>query len=62
MVSGYSKGYGFDDHEDAPIEIDHAWNAVEIDQHWYLVESTWGAGFVNDEKLFERKLNPYYFL
>ena len=62
IVSGYSKGYGFDDREDAPTETDHAWNAVEIDHHWYLIESTWGAGHLNDQKIFERELNSYYFL
>ncbi|CAF3584585.1 unnamed protein product [Adineta steineri] len=61
-VSGYSKGYGFDDREGAPTEPDHAWNAVEIDGHWYLVESTWGAGKLNDNKAFERELDSYYFL
>ncbi|CAF1378502.1 unnamed protein product [Adineta steineri] len=61
-VSGYSKGYGFDDREGAPTETDHAWNAVEIDGHWYLIESTWGAGKLNDNKAFERQLDSYYFL
>ncbi|CAF3768741.1 unnamed protein product [Rotaria socialis] len=61
-VSGYSKGYGFDEREGAPTETDHAWNAVEIDHHWYLIESTWGAGHLTEEKNFQRKLNSYYFL
>ncbi|CAF1192948.1 unnamed protein product [Adineta steineri] len=62
VVSGYAKGYGFDYREGAPTETDHAWNAVEIDGHWYLIESTWGAGHLNDSKAFERKFNGYYFL
>ena len=62
IVSGYSKGYGFDDREGAAAEVDHAWNAVEIYQHWYLVESTWGAGSLTDEKKFKRQLTSYYFL
>jgi transglutaminase/protease-like cytokinesis protein 3 len=36
-INGYSKGYGFDDHEDALKEIDHVWNAIKIDHHWYLI-------------------------
>ncbi|CAF3430030.1 unnamed protein product [Rotaria socialis] len=41
IISGYAKGYGFDDRNGAtPMETDHAWNAVEIDDHWYLMEST----------------------
>ncbi|CAF1482714.1 unnamed protein product, partial [Rotaria sordida] len=62
VVSGYSKGYGFEDRTDAPSEIDHAWNAVEIDHQWYLMESTWGAGHLDDTKQFKRELSSYYFL
>ena len=62
IVSGYAKGYGFDDRVEAPSETDHAWNAVEINGHWYLMESTWGAGHLNNQKTFERELNAYYFL
>ena len=61
-VSGYSKGYGFDSREGAPTETDHAWNAVEIDHHWYLMESTWGAGHLNEQEMFIRQLSSYYFL
>ncbi|CAF1305689.1 unnamed protein product [Rotaria magnacalcarata] len=63
VVSGYSKGYGFDDRDGAtPMETDHAWNVVEIYHHWYLMESTWGAGHLNDQKQFKRELTSYYFL
>ena len=62
IISGYAKGYGFDDREGAPSETDHAWNAVQIDQHWYLLDSTWGAGHLNDTKQFQRQLTTYYFL
>ncbi|CAF1235375.1 unnamed protein product [Adineta steineri] len=61
IVSGYSKGYGFDSREDVPTDTDHAWNAIELDGHWYLMESTWGAGRLTDEKLFQPELNTYYF-
>ena len=56
------KVMGFDNREEAPPETDHAWNAVEIDNHWYLMESTWGAGHLNEQNTFKRKLNSYYFL
>jgi len=61
IVSGFSKGYGFDDRDDPLSDTDHAWNVIEIDNHKYLMESTWAAGHLTDEKLFERKLNTYYF-
>ncbi|CAF4222808.1 unnamed protein product, partial [Adineta steineri] len=28
---------------------------------WYLMQSTWGAGNLTDEKLFQRQLDTYYF-
>jgi hypothetical protein len=62
VVGGYAKGYGFGNQEGVPTEPDHAWNVVEIDHHLYLMESTWGAGHLNKEKSFARKLNSYYFL
>ena len=62
IVNGYSKDYGFDDCKNAPTEIDHAWNVLEIDGHYYLIESTWGAGHLTDQKLFKRELQSYYFL
>ena len=62
IVSGYSKGYGFEISKGIPTETDHVWNAVEISGHWYLIESTWGSGYLNDEKSFVREFNPYYFL
>lgn len=62
IVGGFSKGFGFEDRVDAPTRTDHAWNAVDIDGHWYLVEPTWGAGHLTEEKAFERRFNPYYFL
>ena len=62
VIGGYSKGYGFDDRESAPNETDHAWNAVEIYHHWYLIDSTWGAGHLNDKEEFVHDLTPYYFL
>jgi hypothetical protein len=62
IVDGYSKGYGFEFRKNPPLRTDHAWNAVEIDHHWYLIESTWGAGHLNGQNVFEHDLHSYYFL
>ena len=62
VVGGYSKGYGFDGYANAPSETDHAWNAVRIGEYWYLIESTWGAGSLDERKAFKRELESYYFL
>ena len=57
-IIGYSKAYGFDEF----LKKDHVWNVVEIDQHWYLIDSTWGSGYLNEQKTFEQQLNTFYFL
>ena len=62
VVSGYAKGYGFDTRKGVPTDTDHAWNAVQIDDHWYLLDSTWGAGHLNNESNFVKELTPFYFL
>ena len=62
IISEYAKGYGYDDRESASGETDHAWNAVQIDQHRYFIDSTWGAGHLNDRNEFVWDLTPYYFL
>lgn len=59
VIGGYSKynytpGMSFSD-------PDHAWNAVKIDEKWYLIDSTWGAGNVENGK-FNRKFEDYFFL
>ncbi|MBI4338478.1 MAG: hypothetical protein HY680_00835 [Chloroflexi bacterium] len=61
VVEGWSKGYGYVNNQldDRP---NHAWNAVLIDGKWYLVDSTWGSGFISQEKQFVRQFNDYYFL
>ncbi|CAF1015925.1 unnamed protein product [Didymodactylos carnosus] len=61
-IGGYAKGYGFDPKATLLTETDHAWNSVQIDNHWYLIESTWGAGSLDDNRKFNKKLNTYYFL
>ena len=51
-LSGYSK----------PEPPGHAWNAVRIDGHWYLIDSTWGAGHVNDQQEFVQEFDDFNFL
>jgi hypothetical protein len=57
VINGYAKGYKYD----APTKIHHTWNAVEIDHHWYLIESTWGAGYLNEQNIFQHEPSSYYF-
>ena len=40
----------------------HTWNAVRIDSAWYLVDATWGAGYMTYNDEFVQKQNDFYFL
>ncbi len=61
FIGGVSKGYGYVAGSD-PGVIDHAWNAVQLDGQWYLLDSTWGAGYIGDDGRFVSRFNDYYFL
>lgn len=58
IVQGYAKGLGYITGSDR--QINHAWNAVKIDGRWYLLDATWGAGGVSNDR-FVRRFNPHYF-
>jgi len=41
----------------------HTWNAVQIDGGWYLLDNTWGAGYVDPQKRrFHKDFQENYFL
>jgi hypothetical protein len=61
VVEGWSKGYGYVD-DTLYGDPNHAWNAVSLGGNWYLIESTWGSGFIGEEKRFVRRFESYYFL
>lgn len=58
IVIGYAKGIDYAVGKDD--QINHGWNAVKIDGDWYLIDTTWGSGTVNDN-IFKAQFNPYYF-
>ncbi len=62
MIGGYSKGYNYQEGELFSHRNSHAWNAVRIDGQWYLVDVTWGSGYINESFRFIRRFNDYYFL
>lgn len=54
VVSGYTKQNGAVDY------LPHAWCASQIDSVWYLIDPTWGSGYISKGK-FVRKINDNYF-
>ncbi len=62
MISGLTKGFSYLTRGRLGA-VDHAWNAVKIDGQWQLLDSTWGAGHLNNKtKRFVQNFKPYYFL
>lgn len=61
-IRGKAKGYAYAMRGKAGL-INHAWNSVRIDGHWYLLDSSWGAGYIDSEtKRFVRDFESHYFL
>lgn len=61
IVSGYSKGYGFNPNRRI-TNPDHAWNVVKINNQWQLIDVTWSSGYVNEKKQFKQKFTFEFFL
>lgn len=60
VLTGWSKGYDLKPGAYTMGER-HAWNAVNIDGKWYLLDATWGAGYVYEKK-FHFRHNEFFFL
>ncbi|OWF41860.1 kyphoscoliosis peptidase-like [Mizuhopecten yessoensis] len=62
-ISGYSKGYSYKVGVAITTKSDtnHAWNGVFVNNEWRLVDCTWDAGHVGDNK-FHRHEGEFYFL
>jgi hypothetical protein len=61
-ISGYGKGYGYAPGKNFSGLPNHAWNAVKINGSWYLMDSTWGAGYVSVDKKYVRKFDDHFFM
>lgn len=55
VVEGYTKQKGFADY------IPHAWCAAQIDTTWFIIDPTWGSGYISNGK-FVNKINNDYFM
>ncbi|KAH3755730.1 hypothetical protein DPMN_190429 [Dreissena polymorpha] len=64
IICGYAKSYGYQPGDDVMRDSHntHAWNSVYIDNDWFLVDVTWGAGFVKskERKYVSRFTNAYF--
>jgi hypothetical protein len=60
-ISGWAKGYGYNAGDQINGRTNHAWNAVKINGGWYLIDSTWGAGHIYEQR-FVREFDEAYFL
>lgn len=58
IVTGWSKGYG----EQLSGRPNHAWNAVKIKLRWYLLDVTWGSGYINSQGKYIKYFQDHYFL
>jgi hypothetical protein len=64
IISGIAKSSSLDMGKKLPKKANHAWNRVKLsDEKWYLIDATWGAGFVDkDVQKFTKKFNDYFYL
>ena len=61
-ISGYGKGYGYLPGTNFRGPANHAWNAVKINGSWYLMDSTWGAGYVSGDGKYVRRFDDHFFM
>lgn len=64
IVEGHAKGVTFN-YADPELNDDtkHIWNSLRIDGKWYLVDVTFGSGYINHQKkIFVKKFSDSYFL
>ncbi len=54
-IAGYTKEY-----DNSISEYNHAWNAVKIGSNYYLLDLTWAAGYMADDKFFQEFTSRYF--
>ncbi|KAF8630666.1 hypothetical protein AX15_002814 [Amanita polypyramis BW_CC] len=63
-VGGHGKGYGYQTltpgQSVPPYQGNHAWNCVLMDGEWRLIDSCWGAGYLNGST-YTQSFTPHCF-
>jgi hypothetical protein len=63
VIQGYAKGYSYSVNKKIDFsDTNHAWNGVVLEGKLYLLDNTWGAGYVDDSRRFVRRYEDFYFL
>ncbi|XP_072263730.1 uncharacterized protein [Pyxicephalus adspersus] len=61
-VSGFSKGASYKAGQTISGDADHTWNMVYLEGRWHLLDTTWGAGYVDENiSKFTFQYNEFYF-
>jgi hypothetical protein len=60
-IPGFARGYGFRAGSESG-DTNHDWNAVKLDGRWQLVDATWGAGHMDEQKRYAREFDGFFFL
>ncbi len=60
IVEGYAKAYGVPEYTTFDT-TNHAWNLVTLDGRWNVVDPTWGAGYVFQDR-YTKQIDTVYFL
>ncbi|CAI9618414.1 unnamed protein product, partial [Staurois parvus] len=62
-VNGFSKGASYKAGQAISWDSDHTWNMVYLEGRWHLLDTTWGAGHVDESiSKFTFQYNEFYFL
>jgi transglutaminase/protease-like cytokinesis protein 3 len=59
IITGYACGY---QDKKRVFKTNHSWNAVMIEGVWYLLDVTWGSGYLDYSNTFIQSTDEFYFL